>query len=289
MTDSRDKPVDFELEELIWNGIEGHLDPAGEDRLESWAASDPEAQEIRESYSELAAILDRVEPEMPPPELRREILRSVERRQTSNRSPAPSRIASTSAWRAQWASLAAGFILGAVALYLASMVSSLAGPDPAAVVGTFSLHDVGDELPAMLFELRDEHDRLSLARSGGQLIAEIRLASDDTTRFELQVTRGLQVSRIRHDGAIKSEMRASGTSLDLNLTGPGLLSMVVSIDDPDTGLLLSVSDREGQLVQQEVRWSDLPERSQPNSSFYEDSRHIQPSPIRIAVSSDVDE
>ncbi len=122
MTESPKKPVDSELEELIWDGIEGRLERADEDRLERWTASDAKIEEIRASCSDLAAILDRIETESPPPELRQEILGAIEARQALLLEATPSRPLFTR--RARWAYLAAGFLLGAVTFQLATWIDS---------------------------------------------------------------------------------------------------------------------------------------------------------------------
>ena len=42
---------------------------------------------------------------------------------------------------------------------------------------------------------------------------------------------------------------------------------VVAIDDREAGLVISVSDHEGQLLRRHIEWSDLPELAEPNISL----------------------
>jgi hypothetical protein len=218
-----------ELERLAWERIDGVIHPDDRDRLERHLAGDASARDRLAELESLAELLEGVEKEAPPAELRPRIDRAIATAQPRWRRPP----AVTVDWRPRVAFLAAGLMLGAIA---ALLLSPGPGVDGDQVTGTMHVVSVGDGFSEEI-DLGAGLGSLALSGEGSELTAELRWDSQEGVELELELSdAAVALLGARHESDAASEVEVDGGRVLLRGVGPGRHVLTTALSGrPSTG------------------------------------------------------
>lgn len=253
------------FERLIWERLDGTIEPADRDELETYLAAHPEARDEERELSALCALLDSVEEIDPPPTLRR----AIDRQLAASADPAPreqSWLASVRQFfsvpeRLPYAYLAAGFLLGVTGYHILSLALQSSRPmDPSRLYGTMNRQGAISEqqpVPTRLPELQAD---LSLYRDGSTLVVKLSKTSAAAAQITLASPgSGLWLVALEHVGGSVTRLQTQVDGVGVEAAGPGEVLVAVGLHRPRHPVHLQISSEGALLVDRSVVLGDLAE------------------------------
>jgi hypothetical protein len=203
------------LEALIWERLEGTISAQDRSTLEAYLAEHDHARLLEAEIGAVAESLASVDEVAPPESLRHRIDRAVSRRSLA---PPSWRRFVTHEWSVRVAYLAAGVLIGVVALHLLAP-GAVDRLQPSHLTGAMVAGPpaITADLPGGRLVARRDDDRL-----------ELRWTVDSSEAGEIRLVPGeapLRLEGLAHDGIRSSRLGTIDGGVSLQVRGPGVLEL----------------------------------------------------------------
>jgi hypothetical protein len=229
------------LDELLWELIDGEINPEDHTILREYLVGRPEAEERRREFVALATKLGSQERVEPPAELRERINAALDAVPAPVVAAPPAVVKMPPPRAATWpmraSYLAAGLLLG---VGLTFLVVGGAGQDldQSKLYGTV-------QLPleeAVSVELEADAGTLVFDRSGTRRTLDLDLRWDGVVEVKLDSQSGvIKLETVDHVGSTALAASTEGPRLLLTMQGPAALRLVVDVGVPDASLLVTIT------------------------------------------------
>lgn len=248
-----------DIERLLWEDLDGTLDAEAKVKLELKLSGDPAARALGERAAETVRLLEEVEEVPAPASLRTRIEAQIAAREEPASSPtrAGFRNVLLTPWVPRFAYMAAGILVGALAVQLLGSTAGLPGRDDASELYGVMSFQMADP-SALMVPVPDAGGRVSLQAQGDRLVANLQFSRQEPVDVILHSEGGLAVSSL-NSGSANVDVTTEPSTLVLRVSGGGRCLLVTEVMDPERVVVVSVKTGGRTLVEEKVRLAELPQ------------------------------
>lgn len=252
-----------ELDRLLWELVDGTIDAAGRERLETHLAADADARERLAQIRTLTGLLDSVEELQPPEALKAAIDRALARRKVAHGRPRTSWTwlgeLFAPRWRVRLAWAIAGLAVGVAAgIILFSELARTAGDDVSRFYGAMT-RDSQAERAGLAVELPGSLGTLTLRRHGQALLVSAAPRGEVGWDAVLELTgEGLTLQGLQSSGGTASALEVSSKRIAVRFVAATVAEVRVFVPASDTHVRVRLSIGERELVNRVFSVGDVP-------------------------------